>query len=199
MPEVSIISVGPGRFAEVAREVAALRIEVFRSFPYLYDGDLAYEEKYLATYARSERAVWVLARAGDRIVGASTGLPLADEEPAFQAPFEAAGWDIGRVFYFGESVLLSEYRGHGIGHGFFDHREAHARAFGAYTHTAFAAVDRAEDDPRRPPGHRDLDGFWRGRGYEKHPELRMKLGWKELGEREESDKTLTFWLRALAQ
>ena len=30
--------------------LANLRIQIFRVFPYLYDGDLAYEEKYLARF-----------------------------------------------------------------------------------------------------------------------------------------------------
>jgi hypothetical protein len=37
------------------------------------------------------------------------------------------GMDVGRVFYFGESMLLPRCRGRGIGHAFFGHREAHAR------------------------------------------------------------------------
>jgi hypothetical protein len=28
-------------------DIARLRIEVFREYPYLYDGDRAYEERYL--------------------------------------------------------------------------------------------------------------------------------------------------------
>src|SRR5690242_19351414 len=31
--------------------LAALRIRVFREYPYLYDGSLAYEQEYLASYA----------------------------------------------------------------------------------------------------------------------------------------------------
>src|SRR5690606_23143734 len=65
-------------------EVARLRIEVFRDFPYLYDGDLGYEEEYLRTYVQSPRSVIVLARDGDRIVGASTAIPLADESEELQ-------------------------------------------------------------------------------------------------------------------
>ena len=32
--------------------VAALRIAVFRDWPYLYDGDAAYEREYLDAYAQ---------------------------------------------------------------------------------------------------------------------------------------------------
>ena len=38
--------------------VAALRIKVFRDFPYLYDGDLDFEAKYLRVYAESSRSVF---------------------------------------------------------------------------------------------------------------------------------------------
>ena len=42
-------------------ELAKLRIEVFRDFPYLYEGDLAYERRYLDRYAQSDQSVFVLA------------------------------------------------------------------------------------------------------------------------------------------
>jgi len=186
--------------------VAALRIAVFRDWPYLYDGDIAYERAYLAAYAASPGSVFVLATAGDAVVGASTGLPLADDSAEFRAPFDAAGLDAARVFYFGESVLLPQWRGRGLGHAFFDHREAHARALGRFDTTAFCAVDRAPDDPRRPPGHRDNDAFWIKRGYVRQPQLRMRLHWRERdvvdgvladGVLGETAHTLTFWTRAL--
>jgi len=110
--------------------VARLRIAVFRDWPYLYEGAPDYEKEYLATYAKSPGSVFVLAIDGDEVVGASTGLPLADETDAFKSPFIGQDIAIGEVFYFGESVLLPGYRGGGIGHAFFDAREARARELG---------------------------------------------------------------------
>ena len=63
-------------------DVARLRVAVFRDWPYLYAGDLAYEREYLRAYARSPGSVVVLALDGGRVVGASTGLPLADDTAA---------------------------------------------------------------------------------------------------------------------
>jgi GNAT superfamily N-acetyltransferase len=179
------------------QDVARLRIAVFRDFPYLYDGDADYERTYLARYARAADSVFVLAFDGAAVVGAATGMPLAQEDAAFRQPFLDRGMDVDAVFYFGESVLLPAYRGRGIGHRFFDLREGHARALGTHSTTAFAAVDRSPDDPRRPPAHRDNDAFWRKRGYERQPGMTMRLAWKEIGESVESEKPLTFWLRAL--
>jgi hypothetical protein len=57
-------------------DLARLRIQVFREFPYLYDGNLDYEAEYLATYVRSADSLCVLVRDEGRVVGASTSLPL---------------------------------------------------------------------------------------------------------------------------
>lgn len=176
--------------------VAALRIAVFRDWPYLYDGDPAYEREYLAAYAGSADSVCVLAFDGDALVGASTGLPLADDTAEFRAPFDAAGIDASRVFYFGESVLLSAYRGRGIGHAFFDHREAHARSYDRFDLSAFCAVDRDSADPRRPAEYCGNEAFWTKRGYVRQSGMAMRLHWNEI-DRGEVEHALTFWTRPL--
>ena len=176
--------------------VANLRIAVFRDWPYLYAGDAAYEREYLAAYVQSPRSVVVLARDGDAVVGASTGIPLAEDSAEFQQPFLDRGIDVAKVFYCGESVLLPHYRGRGIGHAFFDAREAHARSLGGFDMTAFVAVDREADDPRKPPAHRGNEVFWTKRGYARQPGMRMRLHWNEIG-LGEIPHELTFWLRPL--
>lgn len=177
-------------------DVAKLRIAVFRDWPYLYDGDLGYEREYLAAYARSPNSVVVLARDGDAVVGASTGIPLGEDGAEFQAPFLERGIDVATVFYCGESVLLPAYRGRGAGHAFFDAREAHARRLGGFEWSAFAAVDRDDADPRKPAGHRGNESFWEKRGYARQPGMAMRLHWNELGVGEVGH-ALTFWLRRL--
>jgi len=99
--------------APLLPDLARLRVEVFREFPYLYDGDIAYEEKYLRIYAETPGAAVIIARDEKRIIGASTCLPLAAEMASVQKPFRNAGIDVSTVFYFGESVLEAPYRGRG--------------------------------------------------------------------------------------
>lgn len=178
-------------------DLARLRISVFRAFPYLYDGDLDYERDYIRRYSASLRSLFVLALDGERVVGVATGVPLADEAEAFKRPFEDAGHATENIFYFGESVLLSEYRGQGLGVRFFAERERHARALGLSV-CAFCAVEREEDHPRRPADYVPLNGFWHKRGYRHAPQLRTQLSWKDIGDDAESLKPLSFWLRTLA-
>lgn len=193
---IDIAPVTGARLAAVIPALARLRITVFRDFPYLYDGNAAYEAEYLANFASADGAVIVVARDGAEIVGAATAAPLATQDAAWQAPLDAAGYDIDRTFYFGESVLLASHRRQGIGHAFFDHREAQARARGA-AHAAFCSVMRAEDDPARPAHHHPLDLFWGARGYAPLPGVTASFDWKCVGEPSERSHTLQFWARAL--
>ena len=177
--------------------LAALRIRVFRDWPYLYDGTDAYEAAYLQTYLKAPGAAVMVAWDGEQPVGASTCLPMAEADAAVQAPFRARGLDLGAFFYFGESVLLPAYRGRGIGVRFFELREAQASAHPGVRHAGFCAVQRPPDHKLRPSGAGDLSGFWTHRGYTRRPDLTCRMAWKDIDQPDETEKTLVFWLRAL--
>ncbi len=181
---------------EVLPQLADLRVTVFRDWPYLYDGDAAYEQAYLANYARNSAACVIGAFDGARLVGAATALPLVDHEDDFSAAF--AGSDIApeRLWYCAESVLLPAYRGQGIGHRFFDLREARARALG-FNAAAFCAVTRPRNHPLRPLQARSLQPFWRARGYEPVKGAVAHFAWKDICETAETTKPLQFWMRVL--
>ncbi|WP_242217031.1 GNAT family N-acetyltransferase [Shinella zoogloeoides] len=176
-------------------DLARLRTDVFRAFPYLYEGSEDYEVSYLATYAQSPESLFVLALNGGRIVGASTGVPMTDASEVFKAPFVDAGIDPATVFYFGESVLLPAYRGRGLGVRFFEEREAYARRLNRFDWCAFCAVERPKDHPLRPADYMPLDEFWGRRGYAHRADLRTMLAWQDIGEEGESEKPMSFWLK----
>ncbi|WP_370207328.1 GNAT family N-acetyltransferase [Pararhodobacter marinus] len=176
--------------------VAELRIRVFRDWPYLYDGDLAYERRYLEPYRDNPRAVVAGAFDGDRLVGAATGMPMEDHADEFAGAFEGTGLDLSDIFYCAESVLLPDYRGHGVGHRFFDIREAKAAELGR-RHVVFCGVQRPADHPARPADYHPLDAFWRKRGYRPLPGVVAQYHWKDIGEEGESAKPLQFWIREL--
>lgn len=177
------------------QNLARLRIEVFRDFPYVYDGSDEYEVKYLKKYLDSSRAALIAAFDEKTIIGVASCLPLVDEELAVQKPFLEKGYDLEKVFYFGESVLQKKYRGKGLGKVFFHERENWARSFGQYNITTFCAVKRPVEHPLRPLDYRPLDEFWKTQGYIKHPELHTEFSWQDIGEKNETSKKMIFWLK----
>jgi len=177
--------------------LGALRVEIFRDWPYIYDGDARYEETYLRTYAEAPRAAVIAAFDDDELVGAATCLPLAAEPENVKQPLADAGFDVAEVFYFGESVLRKAYRGRGIGVRFFELREMHARSFGVYKMAAFCAVERPDSHPDKPVEFVKLDEFWGKRGFIKQHGIKCKMSWRDLGETQETGKNLVFWTKNL--
>lgn len=177
--------------------LARLRIEVFAEFPYLYDGDLAYETEYLTRYAERPGALIVTAEDAGEVVGASTGVPLAHELEVLQRPFLDAGLDVGTYFYGGESILRASHRGRGIYAKFLTAREVHALALG-HEKLTFCAVERPTDHSRRPTEYTPLDPVWHHFGYEPRPSLRASFRWRDLGDTEETEHPMVFWEKPLA-
>jgi GNAT superfamily N-acetyltransferase len=164
---MNIVRVCGAEIESVWKDLAELRIQVFREFPYLYEGTFDYEREYLATYWKS--------------------LPLLDEQAEFRAPFA----DPEQYFYLGESVLLPQYRGQGLGATFFDERERYARRLG-FSKACFCAVERTEEPP---VGYRPLHEFWTKRGYQRRDDLRTEFSWTDVGANAETAKPMVFWVR----
>ena len=127
-------------------------------------------------------------------VGAATGEPLGDEYEAFQKPLRERGFDPRKIFYLAESVLDPAYRGQGVGHRFFDEREAHARRLG-FGEAMFCGVIRPEDHPMRPADYRPLDPFWKKRGYGKLDGVIVTFPWQDIGDTAETEKPMQVWYR----
>jgi GNAT superfamily N-acetyltransferase len=122
---------------------------------------------------------------------------LKFEESEFQKPFLEREIPADAVMYFGESVLLPEYRGHGIGKAFLQNRLDYARQYPGIGWAAFCAVRRDSQDPRRPHHHRPLDTLWQSFGFQAVPGMRTFYHWREIGQTEETDQEMQFWLRSI--
>jgi GNAT superfamily N-acetyltransferase len=175
--------------------LAELRLQIFWEYPYLYEGDLSYEKKYLETYFKAEHSFILLVEDNHKIVGATTGIWAKEEEESFRKPFEDHGYHPEKVFYFGESVLLPEYRGKGLGKKFFEEREAYARTLHFIKFLSFCAVERGENHLLRPKDHRPLDIFWKQMGFSKVENLKTQYEWKDRGEDQQTKKEMQYWMK----
>jgi len=178
-------------------EIAKLRIEVFKEWPYLYEGNLDSEKKYLKKFTECKESFFAVAFDGDRVVGISSGLPLQAEDEATKKPFLNQGLSVEDYFYFSESVLKKEYRGQGIGHKFFDARETFAKDLGRFKKVCFCGVVRDPSDPRKPEEFKELKPFWNRRGYSPIKDVVCAFSWKEIGMSEETEKPLQCWEKSL--
>jgi GNAT superfamily N-acetyltransferase len=179
------------------REIADLRIRVFREYPYLYDGSHEYEREYLGRYFQSPDSTVFLLFNGPELIGASTCIPLADEAPHIRQPFLDKGLNVSEYFYFGESILDKSFRGKGFGKQFFRVREQQAMANNRIKFACFCAVMRPYDHPLKPVGYKSLEGFWQKIDYQKASGLFATMTWKEIHHEVETKKNLQFWIKNL--
>lgn len=184
-------------FEKIIEELGALRIRVFRDWPYLYEGDLEYEKKYLRTYVNAPTSFGFFVYDGDQMVGATTAVELEHESDEFKKPFIDKKLDVSQVVYFGESILLPKYRGQGIGKRFMHERLEYTRSFDNKLWAAFCAVVRDAHHVLRPKGYQELDGFWRASGFSPREGMIANFTWKDLDKNEQDQKKLQFWLQQI--
>ncbi|MEM7446077.1 MAG: GNAT family N-acetyltransferase [Pseudomonadota bacterium] len=194
MGEIVLRKLTGADFKRALDGLARLRIEIFREWPYLYDGDLDYERRYLSKFAMSKDAVIIGAYDGDKLVGAATASPLIDHADEFASPFRKAGLDPEEFFYFAEFLMLKPHRRQGIGARFFDEMEQVAQDAGFHK-IAFCTVVRPADHPAKPDDAIPIDGFCRRHGYRPVDGLICDFPWRDLGDAEETHKPMQVWVR----
>ncbi len=178
-----------------AHGIAKLRTEVFREYPYLEEPDFVKETQHLNKVLACKESIGVLIFDNATLVGASLGYPLRLEEPTTLKTFPEK--QIPSYFFFGDSVLLKTYRGRGIGHHFFDAREAHVHSLKPYQSICFYFPDDIELDPTLPKDFVPLFDFWRKRGYIHHPELKCLIPWRKIAEAKPKERQCSFWIKNL--
>lgn len=178
-------------------ELAALRLKVFFEFPYLYEGSLEYEKNYLETYFKAQHSFILMVKDKSKLVGVTTGIWAAEEEESFKRPFVENDFDPSEVFYFGESVLLKEYRGQGLGKLFFKERENYARSLGFISLLSFCAVVREQTHPLKPTGYLPLNMFWEAQGFSQASGVTTEYAWPDRNESESTKKLMQYWIKKI--
>ena len=178
-------------------KIAELRIAIFHEYPYLYEGDLTYEEKYLLMYSQTKDAILGIAEDNHKVVGAITGLPLTKSMEEIKSLFTEHKIPAERIFYLGEIVLLQEYRNQNIGYTMYEQLEKAVKAAKLYEKIALCEVVRADNDLRKPLDYKSLSSFWNRQGYVKQTNLVAYFSWKEIGDTAETKHPMVFWIKNL--
>jgi len=181
--------------------IARFRLEQFKEYPYLYIGDYEQEQKHLGFYANYKESLLILASDNDKIVAVSTSLPLKYEEEIISCCADELahrGMDASKGYYFGETIILPEYRGQGIGTILVNMQEEHARTLGC-TFVCFIAVKREADHPLRPKNYTEAAVVFERLGFEKTKSV-VSFSWPTLqadGTVREEVNLLDFWIKRL--
>lgn len=197
MFDVKIIT--GSNIANYTHEVASLRCDIFKEFPYLYQGNLSFEYKYIENFSKQQDSVLLLAYKENLLIGCSTGMPLLDNfHEELKLIFRENSYNISELYLFGESVIKKDFRQRGLGGLFFSMRENYVYncSNNKYKFTSFFAIEREYTHPARPKNYYDLSHFWHKKGYVK-TDMQVYMSYKEIGEHTDSAKLMSIWIKPL--
>ena len=177
-------------------DLATLRIEIFREFPYLYDGRHEDELNYLKLYAETPDAFVITVKEGDQVIGAATGMPLRHESAELVEPFNGTPYPVDEVYYVGELLFYPEYRNHGLGMKVVRKIEDHIRSLGVYRYLACVTVARPDDHPRRPADYIPIDRFLARNDFFPIPGVVTDFTWLETDGVRRSHP-MNYWVKEL--
>ena len=183
---------GGEKIKDVIDELGNFRITIFKEYPYLYDGNLDYERKYLSRYGNISDSILLLVRDKEGILGAATGIPLVNDEPEFTEPFKDKNLD--EIFYIGELMIRKDNRSKGIGtlllKNMLDLIDKNQ-----FKTVCLYTVDRGNNHPLKPDFYQSPDSLWRKFGFEKHSSHIVYFSWRDLGNVVETEKPMNVWIK----
>lgn len=173
-------------------QVAKLRIDIFREWPYLYEGDLKTEKNYLKVYADAKDSILVVAEEGNQVIGIAIGVPLNESIELVQDVFREKQVSMENRYYFADAILLKEYRGQNIGLTMIQKFEQAVGELKRYGEIYGFEIVRDENDPRKPEGYRSLDPLWEKLGYGVIPGWEAHVEWLDVGDLEKTSHLMRF-------
>jgi GNAT superfamily N-acetyltransferase len=195
MSQFSISLLVEHAITEYIDTIAKLRIDIFKEFPYLYDGDLHYEQNYLKKFSHAKDAIAVILKADDEVVGVVTGLPLRYEEDAMQRPWKETNFNIDTIYYFSEILLYADYRNQGLGKELLNTAQEWIESARKYNFFTLATVDR--DRSLAPDGYQPSNNFWIDHGYNKLNDIVSHISWRDIHKDQEDAKPMLFWIKKI--
>ncbi|MDX8430405.1 MAG: GNAT family N-acetyltransferase [Candidatus Algichlamydia australiensis] len=195
---IEIISLQGKEILPYLRELARLRMVVFKEWPYLYDGSYDGEEKYLQIYAETQNALFILAIEGGTVIGAVTGIPVSESMEEVQEVFLKKNLPMNKVYYLGEIMLLKEFRNKGTGKKMYLAFEKFLKELKKFEKVVLCEIFRDKSDKRMPTEYKSLTTFWESLGYKRLPNLEASFSYKEMGLSKESSHAMHFHEKNLA-
>jgi len=181
--------------------VANLRVNIFRNYPYLYDGNIAEEMENLEKYAQHNNSALAIAYCNETPVGFLCGSDLMHYSVHFENSiedlFKSGNLHAKNYYYCADIIILPEHRGKYLAPQLFDAIENYAQQKG-YTASCFI-TEHHENHPLKPHDHKSLVPLWNNLNYQKSA-LITYATWQTYqldGTIKSEQHPLIFWLKTL--
>ena len=182
--------------------IAQLRIVTFKEFPYLYQGNLEYEKKYLSGYSSTENSMIAIAWIDNKIAGISTGIPLISDSDIVAGAkdlFIKHQINPENYYYYGETIILPKYRGLGLSKKIFSAQDKKAKDLG-FHYACMMTVIREMNHPLIPSDYKSPEPLWRKLGFAKNG-LKATFNWPTIcsdSSINDMPNDLEFWVKDIS-
>lgn len=181
-----------------SQQMARVYINMFKEFPYLYEGSIVECEKnYLEGYFISNLSRILLLFKNERVVGVSVSLPVDEvKETKIKSTFLKKQLDTSKYFYIGGTVIEEPFRSLELIRTISKYHETHAKNNG-YSQLVFVTVKRNPFHPSQTVNYRTLEPIWQHLGYSLVEGIEVKDKWKQADTHQEEENTLHIWTKAV--
>jgi len=167
--EIKIQTIIGNNISSYIDSIAEFRINVFKEFPYLYQGNVEGERKYLVNYANDPQATLIVAKVNSKLVGIATGIPLNASLHLLddiRIELSKKSFDPKKFYYCGEMIILEDYRNQGLGAKLYEQQKSQIQCWG-FTYFCALTVKRSTTHPLKPKNYIDIKNFLDKIGYKK--------------------------------
>lgn len=178
--------------------IAQSRIQAYREYPYLYEGNLQEEIAHIKWFFSLPRSAAAFAYDGTKLIGVIIGTSFKDFDEHFKGSvdrFKKAQLDPEEYYYFTDIIISPAYRGRGIAKRLSKLIEDHAKDLG---YKAGCCVNEShEKHPLKPSDYKGLDVAFANAGYRKLP-VTLTFNWQTRvadGRSQDMDHILVYWIK----
>ena len=168
------------------KTISAYFNAIYREAPYFYDGTEDGWNRYVQSYADTEKAVVCMAQEGEAIVGIAMGTPLSEAREKYRMGFSNRPDDLNSLFYLGEFAIKAEFRGQGIGTKMY---QVFEQAVREQTRLSGICLWQLESEEVTP-----ADMFWGKQNFERRPDIYFDEIWKDVSGTERVPHRMISWI-----
>lgn len=177
------------------QQIASMRINMFKGYPYFYEGSFDCEKEYLESYFNSTHSKVLLVLKDEQIVGFSTSIPLKEME-VVRSAFSKKQIDTSQYLYIGETLIEEPFRTPELLRKISEFHEAQAKNTG-YSRLVCMVVKRDHSHPLRPANYRALEPV-QDLGYKLLEEIEVKQKWERTDTHQREENCLDIWTKPIS-